>query len=86
MIDLSNGKVVIKQGERVIELSKAETLLSRDTKDVNRLLTTKLGHTPTQTYYFNRDTLYDAWECISGPLGLKEPLPGDWPSTERSRK
>ena len=85
IIDLRDGKIVIGEREKRAELSKAELLLARDGKDVNNLLTTKFARDVDQVYYFNRDVLFDGWECISGPKGLAEPQAADWPSAQRSR-
>ena len=81
-IDLRGGQVVISEKDRRAELSKAELLLSRDSKDVNNLVIAKFGRTTNQVYYFHRDILADGWECISGPKGLAKPQVADWPSAQ----
>ena len=85
VIDLRGGKIVISEKDRRAELSKAEVLLSRDSKDINNLVVAKFGRAKAQVYYFHRDILADGWECISGPKGLAEPQASDWPSAQRGR-
>lgn len=84
-IDLRGGKIVIHEKDKRAELSKVELLLSRDSKDVNDLVVAKFGRATGQVYYFHRDILADGWECISGPKGLAEPQPDDWPGAQRGR-
>lgn len=84
-IDLRDGKIIIREKDKRAELSKTELLLSRDSKDVNGLVVAKFGRATNQVYYFHRDILADGWECISGPKGLAEPQPDDWPSAQRER-
>ena len=83
-IDLRNGSVSIEEKGREVNLSKIDLLLSRDSKDVNDLIVARTG-TLRHTYYFRRDILDNGWECISGPRGMREPLPSDWPSAQRGR-
>ena len=84
-VELRDGSVSIGEKGIGVTLSKVDLLLSRDSKDVNALIVSKLGHEPKQVYYFQRDLLSGGFECISGPRGMREPSSGDWPSANRGR-
>ena len=86
MIDLKGGAIKVSRGKQVIELSKAEVLLSRDSKDITDLLTTKFNRSLDQIYYFHRDPIMNEWECISGPAKTPQPSSDDWPSAQRTVK
>ena len=62
-IDLRGGQVVISEKDRRAELSKAELLLSRDSRDVNKLVITKFGCLPDYVYQFSRDVMTGYWNC-----------------------
>ena len=79
-IDLRGGKIVISEKDRRAELSKIELLSAKDSRDVAILLSSKIGRTMGQVYYFRSAFPEEGWDCISGPLGLREPLERDWPA------
>ena len=79
IIDLRDGKIVIGESEERSELSKAELSQARNSRDVVSLLLAKTGRVMGQVYYFRSAFPEEGWHCISGPIGLREPLEGDWP-------
>lgn len=84
-IDLRGGGIVITEKAReVARLTKTDLLLSRNEADITAKFKLPPG-VRTHVYYFNEDILGGGWECISGPLGIPRPQPGDWPSTQRGR-
>lgn len=85
-IDLrGGGMVIVEKSTEVARLTKTDLLLSRNEADITTKFKVPSG-VRTHAYYFNEDILGGGWECISGPLGIPRPQPGDWPSAQRERR
>lgn len=80
IIDLRGGNIVIGESDERAELSKIELLSAKDSRDVASLLSSKIRRAMGQVYYFRSAFPEEGWDCISGPLGLREPLERDWPA------
>lgn len=84
-VDLRGGKLVIVEGKQeVARLTTTDLLLARNGDDITAKFKIPPG-VRKHVYYFNEDRALGGWECISGPLGIPQPQPGDWPSAQRGR-